>query len=97
MKQISPEAFKATNRQIQKALEHLLCYQNVRKATVYISPNFVAKATRQREPDGRVASETYLVTVGKPNYLERRFVNLCQKAGVDFPVRKVQLKLYKDN
>lgn len=95
MEKIDPKTFAKVNRQIHKALDHLLRFRNVRKATVYVSPNFVAKATRQRKPDGRMGGETYLVTVGKPAYLERRFIKKCLKAGVPFPVKKVQLKLYQ--
>jgi hypothetical protein len=94
MKPISPAEFARTNRLIQHSLEHLLRFSNVRHAAVYISPRFVAKATRQRKPDRRDTRETFLVTVGAPNYYERRFIKACQKAGEPFPVRKVQLKFY---
>jgi len=96
MKKIDPKDFAKVNRQIHKALEQLLRFGNVRKATVYVSPKFVAKATRQRVPDGRANSETYLVTVGAPAYMERRFIKKCIKAGEPFPVKKVQLKLYRE-
>ena len=94
MDKISPKDFAKVNRQIHKALDHLLRFSNVRKATVYVSPKFVAKATRQSKPRANARSETYLVTVGGPAYPERRFVKKCLKAGEPFPLKKVQLKLY---
>ena len=92
--QIDTKEHSAQVRQIKRVVETLISYTECRKATVYVSPDFVAKATRQWKPSKRSKGETFLVTFGKPNYEERRFIKLCQKAGVDFPVRKVQLKWY---
>jgi hypothetical protein len=65
-----------------------------RQAVKYVSPGLVIKCTRQRRPDRREQGDTLLLTIGPPNYYERRFIKLCQKAGEPFPVRKVQLKAY---
>ena len=62
----------------------------VRSATVYRSPIDRVTATRQhRRTEGR--STTVVVTIGKPNYKQRIFVKQCKKAGVRFPITKVQL------
>jgi hypothetical protein len=65
------------------------------RATKYISPTLIVRATRtlyrKRIARGNVE---ILVTVGRPNYLEREFIKACKKSGEPFPVKKVQLKLY---
>ena len=60
----------------------------------YVTPKFVVKATWHQKPNNKNRSESILVTVGQPNYLERKFIKLCEKAGEPFPVKKVQLKYY---
>lgn len=65
-----------------------------RQARKYVSPELVLKATRQTKPDRRNRGQTLLLTIGRPNYYERRFVKLCLKAGEPLPVRKIQLKTY---
>jgi hypothetical protein len=32
-----------------------------------------------------------VVTIGKPNYAERKFIELAKKAGEPFPIKKIQL------
>ena len=71
------------------------CLGGYRQATKYLTPQLTVKATRQRKPDHRSTGDTILLTIGRPNYLERRFVKLCRKAGESvWPVRKVQLRQY---
>ena len=60
----------------------------------YVSPKLVIKATWHRKPSKRDRGNTILVTVGQPNYLERKFIKLCKKTEVTFPIHKVQLKYY---
>jgi hypothetical protein len=67
---------------------------DIRKATLYLSPTQTIKISRQHR-DRRSERHTYLLTVGEPNYLEKRFIASCKKAGEKFPVRKIQLKHYK--
>jgi len=52
------------------------------------------KATRQHKLRKGGRGSTLLVTIGKPNYLERKFVRECQKAGEPFPIKRIQLKGY---
>jgi len=65
------------------------------KATKYISPKLIVRAVRKqfhkRIQKGNI--EIYL-TIGKPNWAEREFVKLCQKAKEPFPLKNIQLKLY---
>lgn len=65
----------------------------LKSATVYVGRHHVVKATRQRK-DYDHGHETYLVTIGEPNFAERRFIAQCIKAGEPFPVKKVQYKFY---
>ena len=83
-------------RATRMAVEALLSNGGVRQAVAYVAPDFVVKATRQRKPTKRTRSETLLLTIGRPAYLERRFIKACLKAGEPFPVKKVQLKFYKE-
>lgn len=70
----------------------------VRKATKYIDKNLVVKITLPAKKGGkrmqRARGVTATVTVGRPNYLERKFIAQCKKAGEKLPVRKVQLKRF---
>ena len=69
---------------------------SIYRATKYVSPTRVIKATRHRFQGklltSRARQETVLVTIGKPNYRERRFIKLCQLAKESFPLRKIQIK-----
>ena len=79
---------------IDSLVDHC-CLPGVRRATRYVTPDSVIKCTRQRPMDRRCSRETYLVSFGKPNYYEKRFIKACLKAGEPFPVKKVQLTHYK--
>lgn len=67
-----------------------------KKATAYISPTLVVKMSRVFEMDGRERSVNMVLTVGSPNYTEKEFIALCNKARDPFPVKKIQLKWYPD-
>ena len=66
-----------------------------RKAVKFVTPTYTVKVTRQRKLDRRDKSETFLVTTGKPNYLERKFIKLAVRAREPFPIKKIQLKFFK--
>ncbi len=68
----------------------------VRKATCYIRPDLVVKLSRRRKPYSKAQSEDTVLTFGRPNFEERAFIAACRKAGEPVPVKKVQLKLYKE-
>lgn len=62
-----------------------------RKATCYINDRLVVRATRRQKPDGRAKRVEMVLTYGAPNFVERRFIRLCDKAGEKLPT-KVQVK-----
>ena len=84
---------KIPRNAIARAVESVL-ELGCRKATVYLNELTVVKATALHRPDKRERSVTTLVTVGKPNFLERRFIRVCRKSDEPLPVRKVQLKFW---
>ena len=64
-------------------------------ATKYLSPHYVVKVTRKRHGGKllrRQRSETFLVTIGVPNYAERQFIKMCQQTKERFPVKNIQVK-----
>lgn len=73
-----------------------LLQTGARKATSYLDENTVIKATAQHKPYKRCRSATYLLTLGAPNFVERRFIRLAKKAGEPFPIKKVQLKFWPE-
>ena len=81
---------------ITQVVEQLLRADSV-KATKYLAPNLVVRAVRKRygnkivDRGGRIEIS---LTIGRPNYVEREFIKLCQKAKEPFPIKKIQHKLY---
>ena len=72
-------------------------HPGVYQATCYLSPTEVAKLTRRRfkgklQPTS-TRQETFLLTLGRPNFLERQLIKACQRAKEPFPVRKIQVKV----
>jgi hypothetical protein len=66
----------------------------VHKATKYLSPKLVIKATRRDRPSKRERSVSVVVTIGIPNYRERDFIKKCQRAGESFPVKRIQFQFW---
>ncbi len=66
------------------------------KATKYISPKEIIRATRKLWGKKIVKGQNIEITltIGKPNYAEREMIKLCQKAGETFPIKMVVCKLY---
>lgn len=64
------------------------------KATKFIGPNLVVKATRRGRFDRRSNNVEMVLTIGRPNHAERKFLKKLKKAGESLPVKKVQLKNY---
>ena len=77
-------------RGLEKAVREAL-ETGCRKATAYISDSMVATATARHRPDKRSKRIEFVVKLGAPNFLERRFIRLCKKVGMCFPLRQVQL------
>ena len=72
-------------------------YHDAWRGAKYLSDRLVISATRKRYGKSgwtrRDARADIAVKIGAPNYLERKFISLCKKAGEKFPVRKIQLKM----
>lgn len=65
------------------------------KATKFISPKLVIRATQRlyrRKAAAKRDDADIVLTIGRPNYAERKFIAACKKGSEPFPVRKVQLK-----
>ena len=76
-------------------LVHSLLVLEARKATKYLSESVVVKATRRLfngRIDHRETRIEILLTVGAPNYAERRVIKTLKQAGEPFPVKKIQLR-----
>lgn len=63
-----------------------------KKATYYASPSSVTKVTYQGKRDKRDRQATLIVTTGRPNYAEKKFINWCLKAKEKFPLKKIIVK-----
>ena len=63
-----------------------------KEAEFIAAPNMIVRATEMRKPTGGSVTRTFVVTYGRPNFRERAFIRLCQKAGEPFPVFKLRLK-----
>jgi hypothetical protein len=77
------QLIKATN---------LVFFGGIRKATAYISPIQVMKITFRGKRDNRSSQDTALITIGRPNYAERKFIKSLKKSGEPFPIKRIQLK-----
>lgn len=66
---------------------------DLKRVTKFVSPKLTIKLSRRRFKNGKT-DRTYLLTVGRPNYDEKKFIQACLKAGEKFPVRKPRLQFY---
>lgn len=74
-----------------KAIETLRS-TGCRRASVYIDANTVVAISARHAPDKRNRLNDYVLKIGVPNFVERRFIRMCKKAGEPLPVKKVQIK-----
>lgn len=84
--------FAAEQKRIGQCVSDVLTISGCRRATAYLSETRVVKATAQQRTSKRAKRVTVLVTVGKPNFVERRFIRLCKKDGVCFPMESIYHK-----
>lgn len=80
----------AFGSRIHAAMTAALTSTDARRVTAYLSPTLTVKVTRQRRYSGRNRPETFIVTVGRPNWRERKFIAQCRKVREPFPVKKLQ-------
>jgi hypothetical protein len=81
----------AIGRALVGRLLETLLDADARKVTKYLAPDLTVKATRQGRRHRGSRQQTFLVTIGTPNYAERAFIKACQAAGETFPVKKIQI------
>lgn len=85
---------------IGRVVRALLATDTARKVTLYVSPTLTVKASRMAYDgdkkrgrfDRRNSRADIHLTVGAPNYEERRFIKAALKAGEPFPVKKLLFK-----
>lgn len=91
MKEQTP---KVARRSIYKAVETLL-ESGARKSTVFQHPRLTVVATRRHKPRKNGRSVEIVLTIGGPNYANRKLVKDWLKAGEPFPVKHVLLEWFK--
>ena len=76
---------------IINVVDILINDNSLRRAVKYVSPKEIIRGTRGKFFKSSDNIEITL-TIGRPNYIEREFIALCQKAKEPFPVKKIQLQ-----
>lgn len=75
----------------------ILLRMEAKRTTKYLDANTVVSAQRKsykNKLDRRSQSTDIILKLGKPNYVERKFIKQCKKAGEPFPVKKIQIKYF---
>jgi hypothetical protein len=80
-----------TAQQVGRVVAALLD-TGARTATMYVDSNMTIRATRKGKGDRRERRTDIALTIGKPNFLARKAIKDLRSAGVEFPVRKIELK-----
>jgi len=84
---------KTIIKAVGAVMETMIDMPEIRHAAVYLSPTLVVRASRRGKGKPRKGDNTEVVlTIGKPNFVQRTFVKAALKAGEPFPVKKMQLK-----
>lgn len=71
---------------IGKSLAKLVDDPKLRRVTTYVSPTITVKVTRQSKKRANARQQTFLLSVGSPNFLERRVLKSAKKAPIKFPM-----------
>ena len=77
-----------------KQIFDLAIMSDARKFTKYLSKDCTVKVSRRFKVDKRDTRQSFVVSFGKPNYAERKFIKSCLKAKEPFPVKKIQTKTF---
>lgn len=88
---ILSHSFESKVKGAEKAIREAL-NTGCRKATAYISDSQVATCCARHKPDARSKRVEFVIKLGAPNFVERRFIRICKQAGCAFPLNQVQLK-----
>jgi hypothetical protein len=62
------------------------------RVTHYIDKSVVVKLTRRIKARKNSTRQEFVLTIGAPNYLERKFIVACIKAKEPFPIKNLQLQ-----
>lgn len=60
------------------------------RAIKYLLPKLRIKATKRQTAKNHIE---IVVTIGRPNYDDRKFIKDCEEAGEPFPIKKIQRKV----
>lgn len=89
-----------TKKTVSDLYDYLANNKRIVRATKYVDTNFVIRLTRRifhKKLPSDFSDKEFVLYVGRPNYRERQFIKSCVDSGETFPVRKVQLKIFKDS
>ena len=67
-----------------------------RRATLYLTERLVVKATARNKPRATDRHSEYVLSIGRPNYDERKFIKRAKKAGASFPT-EIQIQPWPKN
>jgi len=65
-----------------------------KRAVKYLSPTLVVSVCRRFKRKQRDISSDFVLKIGRPNYLEAKFVAAAEAAGEPFPIKRVQLQAW---
>lgn len=92
--------FDASAAVIGKVVRTLVETEGARKVTAFLSPTMTVKASfvlfGGKSPSERARSADIRLTIGDPNFAERRFIKDCRRAGEPFPVKKLQVRFVRE-
>ncbi len=86
---------KVSRAAVSRAVVSLL-ETEARKVTLFVSPELTIVAARRFKPSKREPNVDIMLTIGKPNFENRKFIKDCKKAGEPFPVKKIQLRWWPE-
>ena len=64
------------------------------RAVKYFDAKTVVSVCRPYKHKARDTRSDFVLKIGAPNYLERKFIVLCKAAGEPFPVKKIQIQAW---
>lgn len=91
-----PHVIKELNKMATILIQNL----TVRRVTKYVAPNLVISMSariyksdkKRKKRDVKSSRSEFVIKIGSPNYLERKFIKVAKKANEEFPIKKLQLK-----
>ncbi len=81
---------------LEKIVGEMLINTRVKKATAFLSPILTLVVARQFKMDSRSKQQTFIVTIGRPNFENRKKLKDLIAAREPFPVKKLAYKYYPE-